>query len=350
MAQDKKISIEKGLKLKAKSDSLHFRSGDIIAGPLAFIYVAGRAFSSVGAYIGQGLLWLGGRAVEGVSPRFHRWALDKIERSYEGAKDWIAGHLNNPKVAFGISFPLILSNISVALGATALAAGSLFMHISHELVVGATIAAKFAKLSLPITYTMWGKAEGSKGHAKIHPVFQSVGMQLQRLDDYVEELIPVYKRTKELLQKAPLTTYEEKILESMPHFLRHIPKMERAGILAHHMVQTALELAGKKPVDERYLSMTQSGAAKSQLTVFGMKLSEYEQDSKGGTSAKPLVGGAMVRDVFTKPYPLDESLSVKASFDAKADGQNAGKPEAEKPQVAASSSQRSGSESLKKEI
>lgn len=243
------MSVDKKLKITATNDTRRFRAGDIIATPLALTYIAGKGFSYIGWTIGQGLLWSGGRVVEKTNKRFHQWSLEKISSGYNKSVNWVNGHLNNPKVAFAISFPLIIANSAISIGATAIALAAPFTTISSQLVGLTAIGAKLAKASLPIMFTMWNKAEGSKGHKHIQPIFQKIARGATRLDAYVEDIFPIYKRTKNLFKKAPLSPEEEKIIKKAPKVFQ---KMPRALVIAHHISETTLEILRLHPVDHTY--------------------------------------------------------------------------------------------------
>jgi hypothetical protein len=248
------MSVDKKLKLKAEKDTPHFKAGDVVAGPLAFIYLGGRALSSVSWYAGQLSLWVGGRVVETASPRFHKWSLNGIQTGYKKSTGWLNRNLNTPNTAFLVAAPLVAVNVGVPLAATAILIAKPFTSlISSYLVYKSATAAKLVKFLLPVTYATWQKAEGSKGHTLLNPVFQKTGEQLKRLDVYCEDKVPLWKRTKDLLQKAPLSETEKTILKPMPKVLRKLPKMERAGVLAHHFTEVGMEMCGLKEPDTTYV-------------------------------------------------------------------------------------------------
>jgi len=255
MAKDKNKK-KKRFILTAEQDTVHFKVGDVIATPLAFTYIAGRALTAVSRGAGAAFLWIGGRVVETAAPNFHKRSLDAIEKGYDRSSDWVNKKLNTPNVAFAVSVPLIAANVGIPLYATALLIAKPFTSmVTAAMVYKSATAAKMVKFLLPVTYLAWNRAEGSKGHDLINPVFTKTGEQLKRLDTYIEDIAPIYKRAKAVMKKAPLTKREEHFLKEsrMPYALLKIPGMRRAGILSHHFGETAMELCGVHEPDTTFV-------------------------------------------------------------------------------------------------
>lgn len=251
------MSIDKKLNLKAEKDTIHFKAGDLVAGPLAFGYIGLRVFSSVGRGIGQALWWTGGRCVEGVAPGLHRTSIVLGKRKSRLSARWLNKKFNTPFAASCVALPLIIANIGIPVAATAIALVAPFTSlVSAKLVYSSATAAKLVKFALPITYTMWNKSEGSRAHKWLNPVFVKTGEQLKRLDTFIEDKAPIYKRAKDLLKKAPLSEKENKLLKQskMPKFLQKIPGMRRAGVLSHHFTETAYEVCGWHEPDMEFVT------------------------------------------------------------------------------------------------
>lgn len=147
-----------------------------------------------------------------------------------------------------------------------------------------TVGAKLAKLSLPIMMVMWNRAKGHWGYERVNPLLEKVGQQLSNLDKFVEDKIPPYKRAKELLKKAPLTSAEEEIVKSAPKLLRKLPKMERAIILAHYAAKTFFKSMGYKPA-----------AGDDKQDIEQAAVASKGPDQKTGAEPKPM---------FTPPAQL----------------------------------------------